>query len=183
MKPLIAIEGRRILDRQLAVLRGVFETIALVGGETAWLPAAATDVPVIPDRAGHRSGSGLGPLAGLDAALAWLPSRFEAVVCVAGDMPFLSATVLARLRDAPARLAVVPRHARGAEPLCARYGRALGPLVASELAAGRLSLHRLLSRLEETPGAVGWIEEDELRAMDPGLDGFHNINDPGDLPA
>jgi molybdopterin-guanine dinucleotide biosynthesis protein A len=180
VKPLLLVDGMRIVDRQLSVLRPLFDAIAIVTFDgTAYADVA---VDVISDR----TGPGFGPLAGVDAALAWLPSQFDAVLCVAGDMPFLSTPVLRRLRDAPAALAVVPRTARGPEPLCARYDRRLSALIATELSTGTRAMHRFLARLDvvapdEPPTRVAWINEAELRTLDPDLRTFVNVNTPDDL--
>jgi len=170
VKPLLVVEGRRIIDRQLDVLRPLFARVVIVANDPA--PFAGLEVPVIPDRVGR----GRGPLAGIDAALAWLPPDADAVVCVAGDMPFVSPAVLRALRDAPPADAVAPRPNGKLEPLCARYARALAPAIAGALAAGELAVHALLAR----PG-VAFLEGDELRALDPTLLSFANVNTPGDL--
>ena len=169
VKPLLLVEGQRIIDRQLAVLRHLFDRIVIVANEPA--PFADLGVAVIPDR----RGPGLGPLAGIDAALAFFSSA-PAVVCVAGDMPFLEPALLRALRDAPPALAVVPRVRGRAEPLCARYDRAFSPLVAAALAANALTVHTLL----RDAGAV-FLEEPALRALDPALRSFTNLNTPHDL--
>jgi molybdopterin-guanine dinucleotide biosynthesis protein A len=171
VKPLLVVEGRRIIDRQLAVLRKLFSRLVIVAPDPA--PFAGLDLPVIPDRAGP----GLGPLAGLDAALGWLPAQIPALVCVAGDMPHLAPAVLRHLRDAdPAARALVPRLATGPEPLCARYHRDLGPLVADQLARGALAMQALVARAGAT-----FIDEPELRRLDPTLRTFTSVNTPADL--
>lgn len=174
VKPLLLVGGKRIIDRQLLVLCSLFEEIVIVANDA--VPFADLGVDVIADR----QGPGQGPLAGLDAALAWLPHGFQAVVCVAGDMPFLSAPLLARLRDGAPAVAVVPRLSTGPEPLCARYDRSLGPLVATELAAGTRAMHVFLDRLAERDG-VSWLDEPALRLFDPDLRTFTNLNTPADL--
>jgi len=170
VKPLLLVQGQRIIDRQLEVLRPLFQRVVIVANDAA--PFAGLGFPVIPDRVGP----GRGPLAGIDAALGWLPAEIDAVVCVAGDMPFLAPSILRALRDAPAAAAVVPRPAGKVEPLCARYDRALAPAIAAALVAGDLAVHALLSR----PG-VAFLEDDELRALDPALRSFRNINTAIDL--
>jgi molybdopterin-guanine dinucleotide biosynthesis protein A len=106
-----------------------------------------------------------------------LPATVDAVVCVASDMPFLSAAVIERLRDAaPGAPAVVPRIAGRAEPLLARYARAVAPIVVEQIAAGRYALIDLLARLDVT-----WLDEPELRALDPELRSILNVNTPQDL--
>ena len=170
VKPLLVVEGRRIIDRQLEVLSPLFGRVVIVANDPT--PFAGLGLPVIPDRVGP----GRGPLAGIDAALGWLPAETDAVVCVAGDMPFLALAILRALRDAPAAPAVVPRPGGSLEPLCARYDRALAPAIAAALAAGELAVHALLSR----PG-VAFLEDDELRALEPNLRSFTNINAATDL--
>lgn len=174
IKPLLVVEGRRILDRQLDVLRPLFETIVLVANEPAFFAGLdlGFDLPIIPDRVGP----GHGPLGGIDAALAFLRPPVESVVCVAGDMPFLQPAVLRALRDAPAAVAVVPRLAGRPEPLCARYDLAFAPIVAEAIAAGRLAVHAALEGLE-----VAFLDEPALRTLDPTLRTFVNVNTAADL--
>jgi molybdopterin-guanine dinucleotide biosynthesis protein A len=169
IKPLLIVEGRRIIDRQLDVLGPLFATIVLVANEPA--PFAGLDLAIIPDRVGP----GHGPLGGIDAALACLAPSFQSVVCVAGDMPFLQPAVQRARRDAPPALAVVPRIAGRPEPLCARYDRSFAPIVAGALAAGQLAVHALLAR-----SGVAFIEEPALRGLDPELRTFVNVNTPAD---
>jgi molybdopterin-guanine dinucleotide biosynthesis protein A len=170
VKPLLIVEGTRIIDRQLLVLGPLFDRIVIVANDGA--PFADLGVDVIPDQRGPR----FGPLAGL----AWLPPRFQSVICVAGDMPFLSAALLSRLRDTAPSAAVVPRLSTGPEPLCARYDRSVGPFVASELAAGTRAMRVFLSRLAERDN-ISWLDEPALRLIDPDLRTFVNLNTPDDL--
>ena len=174
VKPTLLVEGQRIIDRQLAVLRPLFDEIVIVANHPA--PFATLGLDVVADR----QGPDLGPLAGLDAALAWLPPGFDAVVCVAADMPFLAGALLARLRDAPPAAAVVPRASYGPEPLCARYHRSLARLVTAALADGTRAMHAFLD-LMATEHDIAWIDEAALRRLDPDLRTFTNLNTPADL--
>ena len=97
-KGLLEMGGRKIIDRQLAVLTAVFEQVFLVTNDPAIWSALATGVRLVPDRS-----PGAGPLAGIDAALSALPPEDAAIVCVGGDMPFLEARSLITLRDHPGR--------------------------------------------------------------------------------
>lgn len=168
-KGLLMVEGRRIVDRQLEVLRAVFDRVFLVANDPA--PWAGLGLEIVPDRV-----PGAGPLAGLDAALGALAGDEDQVVCVAGDMPFLDAQILTLLRDHPPAQAVVPRVAGRPEPLCARYARACLPVVQGALAEGRLKTQAVLAELE-----TAYVEESTLRAVDPALKFLTNVNTPEDL--
>ncbi|MEP6653871.1 MAG: molybdenum cofactor guanylyltransferase [Myxococcales bacterium] len=184
-KSLLVVDGQRIIDRQLAALRPLFELVVVV---VAPGPPPGHDLPgvaVIQDRRGPQ----LGPLAGLDAALAWLPEQCESVVCVAADMPYLVPAVLAHLRDAPPHTAqaVVPMLRNGgrpqAQPLCARYHRSITAAVAHQLDSGKRAMHTLLADVASVcgPDAVVWIDDGALKLLDPTLATFRNINSPDDL--
>ncbi len=88
---------------------------------------------------------GVGPIGGLRALLRARP----VAVVVACDMPAVDGALLARLRDAEG--VVAPRHDRW-EPLCARYETtAVSAAIEEALAAGELSLQRLLDRVGARP--------------------------------
>ena len=71
---------------------------------------------------------------------------------------------------------MVARVTGRAQPLLARYGRGVAPGVAEQIAHGRYALVDLLGRLD-----VVWIDEPELRALDPDLRSIVNVNTPDDL--
>jgi molybdopterin-guanine dinucleotide biosynthesis protein A len=168
-KPLLEIAGRAVADRQLAVLRPIFSRLLVVANDPA--PWRARGVEVVPDRV-----AGAGPLAGISAALA-AASDQAAVVCLAGDLPFLSPALLRALRDrAPEADAVAPRPAGRAEPLCARYAVRARATVDARLDGGRLALHELLAEL-----ATEWLDDQTLAALDPEGLSFFNLNTPDDL--
>jgi molybdenum cofactor guanylyltransferase len=169
-KPFLTVAGRTIADRQVALLRGagVARLFAVANDPAPW---AALAVDVVPDRV-----AGRGPLGGIQAALA-AAGDCDAVVCLAGDLPFVAPALLAALCGrTPGAGAVAPRTVGGIEPLCARYARALLPAVDARVAAGELAVHALLEGL-----AVDWIEGTELAALDPDGHSFFNINTPDDL--
>jgi molybdopterin-guanine dinucleotide biosynthesis protein A len=169
-KGLLVVQGRRIVDRQLEVLRAVFDRVFLVANDPA--PWADLGLAIVPDRV-----AGAGPLAGLDAALTALAPEDDFVVCVAGDMPFLDGRALTLVRDhAPAAEAVAPRLAGHADPLFARYARRSAGAVARALAEGRFKAADLLASLDVT-----YLDEAILRAVDPSLRFLTNVNTPDDL--
>jgi molybdopterin-guanine dinucleotide biosynthesis protein A len=168
-KAALLIDGESIASRQTRALRAVFGRVVVVAGDPG--PWGELGVERVADH--HR---GAGPLAGIHAALR-ATEVHPGVVCVAGDMPFLSDGLLRLLRDRdPDADAVVPRVQGRVEPLLARYGRGCLPVIEARLAAGDRALHSLLDDL-----AVSWIEEGELRAFDPHLRGLVNVNTPEDL--
>jgi molybdopterin-guanine dinucleotide biosynthesis protein A len=168
-KPFLAVGGRTIAERQLALLRPALARVLVVANDPA--PWAPLGVEVVPDRFAN-----VGPLGGIHAALAAVDDC-DAVVCVAGDLPFLAPALIAALRDrAPGADAVAPRTAGGIEPLCARYARAVFPSVRARLRAGELAVHAFLQG-----GTVDWLEGAELAALDPDGHSFFNVNTPEDL--
>lgn len=169
-KPRLRVDGRPILDRQLAVLAPLCEEVVIVVGEADQGAFSGSGARVIRD---HRHGQG--PLAGLEAAL--LDTAGDAVLVVAGDMPLLSSAALALVAGfAPAADAVVPRLGERVEPLHARYHRRVLPRVQAHLDRGARALHRLLAEL-----TVAWLDEAALRAVDPDLASLENVNTRDDL--
>lgn len=120
---------------------------------------------------------GLGPMAGIHAALA----HGDATHCFvfACDMPCLETTLIAAMRRlCDGHDAIVPRHDGRFEPLHAIYRKSCAPLLEARLRQGRVRLTDALARLR-------------VRAIDVGtglscphaLDVFTNINTPGELDA
>ena len=126
--------------------------------------------------AGERPG-GLGPLSGIEAGLA--AARFDHVFVAAGDMPFLTQSVVGYLLERlelGGAAAVVPRYGGRTHPLCAAYDRALCPLVGSALDGG---IRAMRGFLERTNG-VEYVGEELRRFGDPDLL-LMNVNSPVDL--
>jgi molybdopterin-guanine dinucleotide biosynthesis protein A len=73
---------------------------------------------------------------------------------------------------------VVPRLRGLPEPLLAVYAARLAPVVARRLAAGR---RKVAALLDEEPLRVGWLDEPELRRLDPALRSFDDVDTPEDL--
>jgi molybdenum cofactor guanylyltransferase len=120
---------------------------------------------------------GLGPLAGV---LAGLTAARQPLVWVVGcDLPdvepALGRLLLALAGDYDA---VVPRPEDQPEGVCALYVRGLAPRIGALLDAGDRSIKSLLDR-----STVRYVASDELRAVDPGLRSFRNINTPADYEA
>ena len=132
-KGALAVGGRPILDRQLDVLRAVADPVFAVS--SAQGPSAAA-VETIRDAL-----PGGGALVGIYSAIAHAPR--DRTLVVACDMPFLSSAFLRELAAVKDADLVIPRHARGHEPLCAIYSRACAEDIRERLARGVNEASRL----------------------------------------
>jgi molybdopterin-guanine dinucleotide biosynthesis protein A len=171
VKPLIDIEGRSVLDRQLDVLAPRFAAIAISSNDALAFQDRA--LPVIPDRQ-----PGLGPLAGIAAALAWCPAPY--LLVVAGDMPYIQPGIIDLLLAHRSEVdAVVPFLGGVPEPLFAIYARTCLPVAEQRVATGRRKARGLVLDHEL---ALHRVDEPALRAVDPALRCFTNVNAVADLP-
>ncbi|HUP42995.1 MAG TPA: hypothetical protein VM599_07275, partial [Thermoanaerobaculia bacterium] len=73
---------------------------------------------------------------------------------------------------------VLPRWARGVEPLVGWYGPRALSAVAARVAAGEYSLGRLVERADL---AVAWLEGEALETFGDPEELFRNVNTPEDL--
>lgn len=170
-KGLETVAGRRILDRLVDEFVAAFgEPPLLVANDPAaaeWHPA----LRVVPD-----DEPGLGSLGGIRTAVLAGPAP---VVLAAWDMPFVSRELLVRLGAAlEGHDVAVPAGPgrRGVEPLCAAYGPACGPAIASALERGNrraIGFHRGLR--------VAILPLEEIRRIGDPDRLFFNVNTPDDL--
>lgn len=134
-KALAEVGGRAIVARVRDALSLVVRDVVLIANEPGLfahldLPIRGDDVP------------GLGAIGGVRKALAWAREEKRAgALCIACDMPFVSADVLRLVleRAEGARAdAVVPESGgrRGVEPLCAWYSVGCIPAVDGLIASG-----------------------------------------------
>jgi molybdenum cofactor guanylyltransferase len=164
----LVVEGRTIFARQVEVLAPRVAEIVV-----------SSPHPVAGYRTVRDPLPGAGPLAGIAAGLAAVRSSWMLVV--AGDMPHVSGAVLDLLisRITDEHDAVAIRIGGLPEPLlCALRVAACAPVVQRRLAASQRKAARLFLEGELR---VSWIEEAELRAVDPELRALVNVNVPGDL--
>lgn len=117
-----------------------------------------------------------GPLMGLYSGLSAIDTRHALVVAV--DMPFIQPALLSFLLSQPlARdTLLVPMVHNIPQVLLAIYPRSASPFIEKLLQQGRRDLRCLL---EVAP--VRYIEEAQLRQVDPQLRSFININTPEEL--
>lgn len=164
----LVVEGQTIFARQLAALAPYVAEVVV---------SAPRPVP------GHRTVAdpepGLGPLGGVAAGLTACTTPW--LLVLAGDMPHIGRPLIARMcaRGDDECDAVGLRCGGLPEPLCTLLRADVWrPRVAARIAARRLKASALLT---EEGARVAWIEEAELRSIDPELRALHNVNTPSDL--
>lgn len=115
-----------------------------------------------------------GPAVGIYSAV--LASPVERVLCVACDMPFITARLLRYLAQGAAEFDVfLPRHRGLVEPLCAVYARSTLSAFEALFAAGERRIGRIFPHL-----SVGHLEVDDGVFGDPDLL-FANVNTSEEL--
>jgi molybdopterin-guanine dinucleotide biosynthesis protein A len=173
-KGLEELGGARIVDRLAGLLAATLGMPPLLVANDPGAAAWGTGLRVVADLRPDT-----GTLGGLYTAVAEAPAP---VVCVAWDMPFVTAGLVAALAEALAEADVaIPASGgpRGVEPLCAGYGAACAGPMADAIDRGdyraiafhpQVRVRRL--ELEKLPAA----------ALPPaGVDPFFNVNTPEDL--
>lgn len=168
-KTRLEIDGQTLLQRAIDVLQDVFPQVLVSVRQHRDDVAVPQVLDEIPDA---------GPLAGLCAGLAAAKTPWG--FAVAADMPFLRPTLIRALAERRDKFeAVVPVVAGHPQPLAAYYAvRALPTLRAVLAEPGRRGLRAALERLD-----VCLVHEDDIRAADPGLRGFIDLDTPEDLAA
>jgi len=170
-KGLLAVGGRRILDRVVTAVHAVTGAPPLLVANAPDAGSWRPDLKTIPD-----ARQGCGSLGGIYTAVT---VALEPVLCVAWDMPFVPEGLLRALIDGAANYdAFLPASSgrRGVEPLCAVYGPACGPAIVQRLANGDLqaiSFHAdVRVGILSLAKVKGFGDPDEL---------FFNVNTPEDL--
>lgn len=166
-KAWIELDGEPIIARVAEVLAQVADEVIIVANEPRY---ESLGLRVVHDR--YPAGGALGGIVtGVGAA------SHDTVLVAACDMPFLDAAVWnVLLGHAGEADAVVPRIGGEYETLHALYTKACLPHMARSLAENRL---RVVSFFEAV--RVLAIDEPELRAADPTLRAFTNVNTPEEL--
>lgn len=169
-KAFLEVGGRRIIDRTVELLGPLFPQLLLV-----------TNNPVGYAYLGIRMVSdllpGRGALGGLYTALFF--STTQRVFVVACDMPFLRVEVIRHLlRQSQKWDVVVPQMGDHVEPLHAVYSRRCLPHVEALLQRGGRKVMDFYPSVR-----VLRVPEEEIRALDPELLSFRNVNTPEEIRA
>lgn len=134
-----------------------------------YAPIIASDVHLLTDETPNT-----GPLMGLYSGLKAMHSLSTHALLVAVDMPFVQPTLISYLLAQPHNdTLLIPLVEQIPQVLLAVYPRAALPRIEARLREGRRDLRSLL-----TACPVRYIEEAQLRTVDPLLRSFVNINTP-----
>jgi len=168
-KAFIQIGGKRIIDRLLDVYSRVFDQIVVVTNDPD--NYLDTDALLVSDHFPARSS-----LNGLHAGL--FAAKYEYAFFTACDTPFARERLIRHLVSVVDNKAdiVLPSTAAGFEPLFALYRKSCLPAMAGQLENDRVKISGLFRKVK-----VKTVNEEELRAVDPELVSFFNINTPEDL--
>lgn len=172
-KGLLTVGERRLLDRAVDAVTWVIRDMPLLIANDPEAPTWRPELDTVAD-----TRPGCGTLGGIYTAVT---AATGPVLCVAWDMPFLTAPLLQTLIDRFAegdRDVVLPesRGRRGIEPLCAVYGPECAAAIARRLDSGDLeaiSFHPDV-RVDIVPLA-------EVRTFGDPDELFFNVNTPDDL--
>ena len=187
-KASLEVAGKSLLNRVLNVALPIFgEVMICAHDEDFTLPEGAPALPIITDRF-----AGRGPALGLDAALA--RAKNEWVFLLACDMPLLSPELIravAELRNGYD--CVVPVTDAVMQTTCSLYKRSCSKPLSSMLESlgpespGPPDLERKAPRglagfLKTAKGLnIRYIDEAELKAIDPNLTSFIDVDTREDL--
>lgn len=170
-KGLEVIGGERILDRLVSVFERALGSAPLLVANAPDASGWRPDLRVVPDVR-----SGLGSLGGIYTAVLEAPAP---VVCIAWDMPFVTAELVQALAVGLEEYdAFLPESdsRRGVEPLCAAYAPACADAIAASLDAGDLraiGFHRSIR--------VGRLPLEAVRRLGDPARLFFNVNTADDL--
>ncbi len=167
-------DGPTLIERVLAAVRTVADDVFLVANDDR---LAGLGLRTVPD-----AFPGAGSLGGIYSAVAG--AHEQHCLVVACDMPFLAPPLLRALADAPRDYDVLAPYlevgtnrqggAKGVyETLHAIYGRAALPAMRAQLAAAQ---YRIVGFFPEV--RVRAVTETTVRALDPQLRSFFNVNTP-----
>jgi molybdopterin-guanine dinucleotide biosynthesis protein A len=169
-KAFIEVNGQKIIDRNLRVLKRLFEEILIVTNEPEHY--AYSGVQLLGDVYDIR-----GPMTGLLTALFNANNKW--VFVLACDMPFISESLIRYMASKRNRYdAVVPSLKGRPEPLFAFYSNQLLPFMEESLLAGEKGLKYFLHNHKKR---VQYIPLKELTGTGHGADSFINLNTPGDI--
>ncbi len=167
-KAVLEVGGKRLVDRAAEAVGRVFSEVIIVANEPGLFDGLG--LRVVPDLA-----QGKGPLMGIYTGLEAISSPWG--FFVACDMPFLNLRLVEHMAShLPENDVVMPRIGDGLHPLHAYYAKTCTPTIRGMLEEGIFKIDRMLPLLR-----TRFVEEEEIRGVDPNLDSVRNINTPEEL--
>jgi molybdopterin-guanine dinucleotide biosynthesis protein A len=168
-KAFIRVGGIRILDRLYSIFSDLFKEIILVTNDP--LQFVEWDLTIVSDVFPVRSS-----LTGIHAGLFYVKNPFA--FFSACDTPFLNKDLVEVLLEniSENNDIIMPETAAGMEPLCAIYSKRCLREAEHHIRQNKLKIQRALDRHRQKK-----VPEALLRAIDPELVSFFNINTPEDL--
>jgi len=162
-KAILKLNGKRLIDIVISKLKHIVGDNIIIVGPTEKYPSYKQ---VVPDLFNQK-----GLLVGLYSGLKTSVSQYNLVVGC--DMPFLKVELLQYMRDKiDSNDIIIPRYARSyVEPLCAIYSKVCLEVMKRNIKVGILSVRKIFPYLK-----VKYIEEKEIKKVDPELNSFFNVN-------
>jgi molybdopterin-guanine dinucleotide biosynthesis protein A len=170
-KGLLPVGGRRIIDRVVDAITTALGAPPTLIANAAEAATWRSDLTIVADRR-----PGAGSLGGIYTAVA---IGMDPVLCVAWDMPFVTADLLSTLvAGAPGYDAFLPASSGklGVEPLCAVYGPGCRQPIERALARGDLRAIAF-----HDAARIGTLSLDRVQAFGDPAELFFNVNHPADL--
>ncbi len=167
-KALVDMDGLSMIERVISVMRAVFQNVIVITNTPD--DYAHLGLPMYGDLI-----KGLGPIGGVYTGLSVITN--EAGFFVACDMPLLNKELIQYIIEKRDRFdVVVPRVSGMVEALHALYGRGCLPVVKRLIDSRQYQTLRVFNEV-----SVRYVEEFEIRRIDPELKSFININRPQEL--
>ena len=168
-KALIQVGGLRILDRLYNVFLDLFDEIILVTNDP--IQFLEWDLTIVTDLFSSRSS-----LTGIHTGLFYMKNPFA--FFSACDTPFLKKELVETLIEKIEEKVdiIMPETTAGLEPLCAIYSKRCLQSAEQHLRENKFKIQRAFRAKR-----IKTIPENILRAKDPDLQSFFNINTPDDL--
>ena len=165
-KAFIQIGNKRILDHIYNVFREFFEEIILVTNDP--LKYLGWDLKIVTDIYPTRSS-----LTGIHAGLFYATGSHAFIT--ACDTPFLKKELIETILCAvePQIDIIIPETSAGIEPLCAVYSKRCLKQIENQLDKQEYKIQGFFNKVR-----VVKISENEIRAKDPELTSFFNVNTP-----
>jgi molybdopterin-guanine dinucleotide biosynthesis protein A len=162
LKGFIEVEGATLIERTAEKLKTVTEEVVISTNEPERY--FYLGLPLIGDVIESR-----GPASGIVSVL--ISTGAERVFVTACDMPFINTELVSYIIDRSGKQVTVPVINGRAEPMLAVYSRGVIECFENGIGSGRSSLNDMLKELD-----VLYIEEEEVRKIDPEGRSFLNIN-------